>query len=176
MLVTNGGRHGLGAAIRALREAAGLTRQQLVDRMAEPVSVEMLAKVEQGRKTPSARTLERVARALEIDPVDLTARAEAWEAGEAAGMPPLALRQATTIGVASGVIAGGLGAAAFPLVGAAAVGFSLREMRERGRWAALLEAKLSDLVAHGTPEQLERVLASLESLDGEVSTGSDEPR
>src|SRR3954451_19994790 len=74
----------VGAVIRTLREAQGLTRQDLVVRSSpepsERVSLEMLAKVGRGKKAPSARTLRKLAAGLGLEPMDLSSRAAKWEA------------------------------------------------------------------------------------------------
>ena len=94
-------RESLGATIRTLREAKGVSRADLAS--AAGISIEMLAKIEQGRKGPSAKTLTGLAKALEVETPDLAQRASAWEAMSAAGASTAVLR--------SGALTGGLGAA-----------------------------------------------------------------
>ncbi|WP_407343360.1 helix-turn-helix domain-containing protein [Pengzhenrongella phosphoraccumulans] len=97
----------LGAVVRTLREARGLTRQDLVERTAadpsDRVSLEMLAKVEQGKKAPSARTLRKLAIALGMEPTDLAGRAAWWEVNELDGASAALLRLGVTQGVRLGV-------------------------------------------------------------------------
>jgi transcriptional regulator with XRE-family HTH domain len=54
----------VGGRIRALRQKRQMTLQQLSDQCG--VSVGMLSQMERGRSSPSVRTLQRVAEALEI--------------------------------------------------------------------------------------------------------------
>ena len=100
-------KHSLGSVVRTLREARGLTRQDLVERTAadpgDRVSLEMLAKVEQGKKAPSARTLRKLAIALGMEPTDLASRAAWWELNELDGASAALLRLGVTEGVRLGV-------------------------------------------------------------------------
>jgi transcriptional regulator with XRE-family HTH domain len=60
--------------IRELRDAYGLTAEQLADRMAElgvPVDRNTLYNIESGAKKPSARVLDAYARALGVNPLDV---------------------------------------------------------------------------------------------------------
>ena len=122
-------RRSLGAVVRTLREASGLTRQDLVDRTAESptdrVSLEMLAKVEQGRKAPSARTMRKLAIALGMEPTELAQAAAWWELSESNGAAASLLRLGITRGSVPGSASarrlGAIGLVA-PLVGAAAIG------------------------------------------------------
>lgn len=62
-------------SIRAVREAYGLTIQQLIDRIAEQgVDVSdrgTISNIELGRKRPSDRLLIAWAKALKLNPVDV---------------------------------------------------------------------------------------------------------
>lgn len=62
-------------SIRAVREAYGLTIQQLIDRIAEQGvdvhDVGTISNVELGRKRPSNRLLVAWAKALKLSPVDV---------------------------------------------------------------------------------------------------------
>jgi transcriptional regulator with XRE-family HTH domain len=61
------------ARIRVLRDAYGLTAEQLADRMGElgvPVDRNTLYNIESGAKKPSARVLDAYARALGLNPLD----------------------------------------------------------------------------------------------------------
>lgn len=69
----------LGAVVRRARRERGLTRRALADRSA--VSEVYLGEVERGEKYPSARVLEQVAAALDLETPDLLAQvAEALRA------------------------------------------------------------------------------------------------
>ena len=60
--------------IRALRDAYGLTAEQVADRMAElgvPVDRNTLYNIESGAKKPSERVLDAYARALGVKPLDV---------------------------------------------------------------------------------------------------------
>ncbi|HWE92173.1 MAG TPA: helix-turn-helix transcriptional regulator [Pseudonocardiaceae bacterium] len=60
--------------IRALRDAYGLTAEQVADRMAElgvPVDRNTLYNIESGAKKPSERVLDAYARALGVNPLDV---------------------------------------------------------------------------------------------------------
>ncbi|HWE91647.1 MAG TPA: helix-turn-helix transcriptional regulator [Pseudonocardiaceae bacterium] len=60
--------------IRELRDAYGLTAEQLADRMAElgvPVDRNTLYNIESGAKKPSDRVLDAYARALGVNPLDV---------------------------------------------------------------------------------------------------------
>jgi transcriptional regulator with XRE-family HTH domain len=60
--------------IRVLRDACGLTAEQLADRMAElgvPVNRNTLYNIEAGAKKPSARVLDAYALALGVHPLDV---------------------------------------------------------------------------------------------------------
>lgn len=172
LTVENSQRESIGAVIRTLREAQGLTRPQLVERTgAEPserISLEMLAKVEQGKKAPSAKTLRKLALALGIEPVDLSDRAARWEAGLSAGLKASALRTVVMRGSARTVVGASAGAlaavGALPIAGAVGAGLIVHEMQQRRQWAELIGARLTDLLANGSPEQVATALASLEQV------------
>lgn len=135
-------RESIGSTIRTLREARGLTRQELA--AAAEISVQMLAKVEQGRKAPSAATLARLAKSLGIEPPDLAQRASAWQALAATGASPAALRAGTISGSLGLGVGAAVGAALMPAAGVAAVGaFAVhRELRNRRVIEALLRSNL----------------------------------
>lgn len=137
-------RASIGATVRTLREAQGQTRQDLAK--AAKISVEMLAKIEQGRKAPSAATLAALASGLGLDPPDLALRASAWEAFASAGASMATLR--------AGTIAGTLGIRGVPVVSslaapvglAAAVSVAMHsESRKRRQLEALLRSSLEQL-------------------------------
>ena len=72
-ITTEGAAIGLG--VRTARKRLGWTRDQLSEESG--VSVSMIAKVEQGRSRPSARTAMRLARALRVEVDDLLTPADA---------------------------------------------------------------------------------------------------
>lgn len=131
--------------MRTLREAQGQTRQSLA--RAAKISVEMLAKIEQGRKAPSAATLAALASGLGIEAPDLAHRASAWEAFASAGASMATLRAGTiagTLGIRGGPLTSNLAA---PVgVAAAAVGIAIHhESRKRRQLEALLLSSLEQL-------------------------------
>jgi len=140
-------RQSIGATIRTLREARGQTRQDLAS--AAKISLEMLAKVEQGRKAPSAATLAALAAGLGLEAPDLAHRADAWQALASVGASLAALRAGTiagTLGV--GGAAAGLGPALLNPVGLAAVGGAYvvhRESRNRRHLEKFLASNLNRL-------------------------------
>jgi transcriptional regulator with XRE-family HTH domain len=170
-----GQRLSIGAVIRTMREALGMTRQELAEAgSADPdqrVSVEMIAKVEQGRKAPSAKTLRKLAAGLGVDPLELSSSAARWEAAAAAGAGLGALRAALTGGTLGARIAApfgmrtGFGVAPVALnIAAVAGGLALQEGRERAQWARLLEARLAELLERGSPEDIQHALATLDKV------------
>lgn len=74
----------LGKAITIRRIELGLSRNDLRDRCG--LSYPYVAELEKGAKTPSARALDAIARALELRPHELLARAEVL-AESASGSP-----------------------------------------------------------------------------------------
>jgi transcriptional regulator with XRE-family HTH domain len=178
-------RQSIGAVIRTLREHQALSRQELVERTAtdpvDRVGIEMLAKVEQGKKAPSAKTLRKIAIGLGIDPQELNSRALGWQEAAAVGATSTALKQ-LALGTGAGANFGSmvgltLGAVAsttlLPGAGALVGAAALREMRQRGRWAALLEAKLAELVATGSESELQDAFATLERIRPSAETTPD---
>jgi transcriptional regulator with XRE-family HTH domain len=65
----------MGARLRTLREAAGLTQLELAAR--SEVTHETISRLELGRRSPRAETIERLARALGVTPAELIGLAEA---------------------------------------------------------------------------------------------------
>ncbi len=59
----------LGVKIRILREAAGLTQEQLAE--AAGISVKFTGYIERGERSPSIKTLEKIAKALKVAPKEL---------------------------------------------------------------------------------------------------------
>lgn len=80
----------MGAAVRTLREANGMTRDDLHAKT--DISVQMIAKIEQGHKNPSPNSLQRLAGALGMTALDLSRRAASWEVGVEQGLTEAELR------------------------------------------------------------------------------------
>lgn len=62
----------LGANIRRLRKAKGLTQEQLAHE--SEVAMRYIAGVERGEENPTLRYLVKIAEALGVDPADLLRR------------------------------------------------------------------------------------------------------
>lgn len=62
----------VGANIRRLRKAKGLTQEQLAHEA--EIAMRYIAGVERGEENPSLRYLVKIAEALEVEPVDLWRR------------------------------------------------------------------------------------------------------
>ena len=77
------GRDLLGAALRARREHAGLTRRQLA--ALSDVSFDSLFAIEKGRRLPNLSTLFKLATAFDVAPRDLLEGVYPWD-GDA--VPP----------------------------------------------------------------------------------------
>jgi transcriptional regulator with XRE-family HTH domain len=96
-LMDDSERQSIGEVVRAFRVASGLSRQDLVDRSAvnpdDQLGIEMLAKIEQGKKAPSPKTLRKLATGLGVDTVDLTHSVATWQAGLAGGLNKAQLRR-----------------------------------------------------------------------------------
>ena len=149
-------RRSIGAVVKVLREAAGLSRPELARRTAEAPALrlgqEMLAKVEQGRKAPSPATVAKLAHALGIATTDLVRCAARWESGAAMGVREAVLRQE-------------LLAVVVPSPPPAAVD-TMDAVEPLGRRAMLirqLEKQVRGLAARGSVEQLENALLVLEA-------------
>lgn len=165
-----------------MRSAQGLSRQDLVERTSDKaedrVSLEMLAKIEQGRKAPSARTLRKLAKGLGVEPQELAGQAAEWEAGVAVGASSAVLkavtiatsrpgtRAATAFSLGTWLPSGGL------VSGAVAGTYLLsREKAERAELAAQLEARLRQIIESGTDSDLARAREALDSVQA-VEPGS----
>jgi transcriptional regulator with XRE-family HTH domain len=59
----------LGVKIRTLRETAGLTQERLAE--AADISVKFTGYIERGQRSPSIKTLEKIAKALKVAPKEL---------------------------------------------------------------------------------------------------------
>lgn len=64
----------LGAAIRELRKAAGLSQRQLAENSG--IAKQAITNIERGATLPTLRTLERLAIALHVPPSEVLRRAE----------------------------------------------------------------------------------------------------
>lgn len=65
----------LGGAIRQLREKAELSQEELADRAG--LSRAWVSEIESGRKSPMWRTVEQLARGLEVRMIEIVALVEA---------------------------------------------------------------------------------------------------
>jgi transcriptional regulator with XRE-family HTH domain len=177
----DGQRQSIGAVIRTMREAMGLTRQELAEASSpqpdERVSVEMIAKVEQGRKAPSAKTLRKLAAGLGVEPLELSSSAARWEAAAASGAGLGALRAALaagSLGYRTARVFAPFGAAAgiaVAPVAAVAGGLALHEVRrERAELRRQFEARLTELLERGSPEDIQHALATLDKVLPEALT------
>jgi transcriptional regulator with XRE-family HTH domain len=61
----------IGANIQAARKAKGWSLEKLAARVKPPTSYQQLSRLEKGDRTLSVQWVERIAKALEIEPVDL---------------------------------------------------------------------------------------------------------
>lgn len=131
----------IGATVRTLREAQGQSRQDLA-RTAK-ISVEMLAKLEQGRKAPSAATLAALASGLGLEAPDLAHRANAWQAFAALGTSLAGLRAGTI----AGTLAVGVGASVMPIAAGTVGAYAAvkHEARKRLLLEQLLQTSLEQL-------------------------------
>jgi len=159
-------KHSLGAVVRTLREARGLTRQDLVERTAtdpgDRVSLEMLAKVEQGKKAPSARTMRKLAIALGMEPTDLAGRAAWWELNELDGASAALLR----LGVTQGAALGALHARGFDAI----VTELNKEFAVRRSLSDSLFRELAELVTEGSESDVVEITEALGVVVREVAT------
>jgi transcriptional regulator with XRE-family HTH domain len=158
--VDEGQRRSVGRVVKVLREAAGLSRDDLAARTAESPSQrlgrEMLAKVEQGRKAPSPVSVAKIARALGVPTAELARSAARWESGAAMGVHDAALRQE---------LLAVMRPSPPPVV---ETGVELDALLPRGRRADLvrqLERRVRDLAARGSVEQLENAVLALQAQD-----------
>ncbi|UGY95150.1 helix-turn-helix domain-containing protein [Streptomyces gobiensis] len=88
--------HSIGDRIARLRSRRGLTQERLAERAA--ISVDVVRKLEQGRRqTARLSTINRLARALDVEPSVLIGQPTTFEAHDDSGSPSvLALRQAVS--------------------------------------------------------------------------------
>jgi transcriptional regulator with XRE-family HTH domain len=64
----------LGAAVRELRKAAGISQRELAERSG--IAKQAITNIERGATLPTLRTLERLAVALRVPPSEVLRRAE----------------------------------------------------------------------------------------------------
>jgi hypothetical protein len=153
------------------------------------MSLEMLAKVEQGKKAPSASNLRKLATALGMEPTDLASRAAWWELNELEGASGSLLRLGVTQWLAGGARlphrgrGGALGAAAVavPLIGTGVVGAVAgaavaKEFANRRALAAWLR-KQANLVTEGSAHDVEQITQELGFAlrDSQGPTDDDRP-
>lgn len=91
-------RKALGQVIRTLRELDDLSRDELAEK--SKLGPDMIAKIEQGVKSPSASALNRIAAALGISAVDLSTRGLAWATAKDSPEASTALLRAIAAGSA----------------------------------------------------------------------------
>lgn len=164
-------RKALGDVIRALRQLEGLSREELGERA--ELGVDMIAKVEQGAKAPSASALKRLAAALGLDPIELSNRGLVWatmkdspEASTAllrtvatAGMKAFPAMSRAKGGTPASVAAA---AAAAALVGGAAGYKYMRDQNQKSK-SEIEEAlrkrlkRLEERLDQASPEDLENL-------------------
>lgn len=166
----------IGSTVRTLRETLALSRQELSERSADDprarVTVEMIAKVEQGKRAPSGMTLRKLALALGLQPEELSTQATIWETGAASGFSDTQLRANATrmlisrgggksaaLGLAGALLAGPGGAVA-GVAFAALTSASVRKHDDEAIRHAL-RIRLDELLATGTPEQLHEIAETL---------------
>jgi len=124
------------SAVKALRQAAGLSREQLAE--AAGISSEFLAKVEQGRRRPSPGTLTSIAGALRISREELLVRGALLEAGNSPTDEEMyrhLLRGAAVGGAAASLAAPFIGA----LVAPAAIGVAVGRIRAHRKGGGIQE-------------------------------------
>ena len=171
-------RKALGQVIRALRELAGLSRQELAE--GADLGVDMIAKVEQGAKAPSAAALKRIASALGCDPIELSNRGLLWAEMEGSPEASVALLRhiATGASVAGPVVrralglrstsAPGLQVLAAVAAGTSAAGYAFaREKRTRNEIEKDLRRRLQELLTEASTEDLVKLEAALELAENE---------
>lgn len=146
-----------------------MSREELAEQAG--VSAVMIAKIEQGVKSPSAATLKRIARAFELDPMELSDRGALW----AEIMATTAASQAALLRVATGTAAArvGLGIAGGAalmtggpaLTGMAAAGAALvyqSNRRDRQGWERALRKSLEDRLEQADVTELRKIAVMLD--------------
>ena len=181
-------RKALGQVIRALRELEGLSREELGGKA--DLGVDMIAKIEQGAKAPSAGALKRIASALGLDPIDLSNRGLLWAAMKdspesstallrnvatgadafafpalelARGMAPAAARAIKAAPLPASLIAGAAGAA-----GVAGLAY-LKDKTSKSEIKAALRKRLEERMEQApTEEDLARLAIAIETVTPET--------
>ena len=171
-------RKALGQVIRALRELDGLSRDQLAHKAL--LGVDMVSKIEQGRKTPSAAALNRLAAALGLGAIDLSNRALLWAAlrespQASAGLLRLVATGSSSVSPAAILARSVTPVAAGAAMGAAAAGLSyFADKRSRGEIEDALRELLERRLEQASTEQdLADLAIALEATagPGEPATG-----
>lgn len=156
----------LGEIVRTLREAKGWTRAQLAAKtaaMSHPVGEVMIAKIEQGARAPSTKTLTSLAAAFGVPPEELAARATAWELAKASLAPKAALG-AIAMGQGVGAVAGATSAGALGAGALAGLGMALGPISAAGLIGARAVSARNSL----RRQQLVGLLERLEHADPAV--------
>lgn len=160
----------LGEVIRALREANGLSRPDLAK--GAGLSVDMIAKVEQGAKAPSATKLASIAGALGVLPRDLSSRAAMW--ATIAATPNANPSALTRIALGdTGNIAASLAPLALGPTGVALSLFfggqlAISEVRDRARIERALRLVEERLAKAKTAEELEEIAERLSAASSDA--------
>lgn len=150
-------RKSLGQVIRALRELDGLSRDELAARSG--LGSDMIAKVEQGAKSPSASALNRIASTLGVSAVELSNRGLTWATFKDSPEASTALLRTIATGSSIAISAARYGAAG--VVGAAGVRYAADWKRRKDAekaLRALLERRLEEANSVEDLVQLEEAL------------------
>lgn len=174
-------RKGLGEVIKSLRlmtpsrreNASGdesMSREELAEQAG--VSAVMIAKIEQGVKSPSAATLKGIARAFGLDPMELSDRGALWAEvmGTASASQASLLRVATgtvaaraVLGLAGGATVAATGGAALTgmATGAALAAYYFNQ-RDRQGWEQALRQSLEERLAQADVKELRKIAVLLD--------------
>jgi transcriptional regulator with XRE-family HTH domain len=188
----------MGMTVRTVREAVGLTRKQL-HLKSDGVSVEMIAKVEQGQKSPSPETLTRFAKAFGVKPEDLASWASNWEQGLSEGKSASELRAETlgslltrvrhpaglwgpqSVGETASGGAPSL-APALPMVASLVAGpryvaskRGVKKLAGRNALERAIRRRLDEALVHASDEELREVTAALD-IDAADDERADDSR
>lgn len=68
-----------GKAVRALREDAGLTQEQVADESESRLSASWVSSVEKGKVNPTRQTVKNIAKGIGVLPSRIESLAEAYE-------------------------------------------------------------------------------------------------
>jgi len=159
-------RRSFGRVLKALRELNGMTREELHTATApageDRVSIDMIAKIEQGAKSPSPPALRKLAAALGVTPAEIFQRSNMWLLAEESG---------TSDAGGRGIALGWMKAALPPaVVGAAAGGLGFLaaagERAESRRHEAARREMLADWIRAAPDEvvaEVARIISNHES-------------